>query len=182
MRRLTRTAALLFPLVLVTGCGSDPMSTDDVLGKAGNLQSPRAGLYRTRTELVSFEVPGLPPAEADLFRTWMAGLTANPQESCVTEEQADQGFDDLLKSIGEGVNGLTCGFERFETDPPELDALLACEGGAAMSAEIALSGTADAESMSLTMKMETNSPVIPGQFMQMEFAVSAERTGDCPAG
>ena len=100
----------------------------------------------------------------------------------MTQVQAEKGFEDLLKTIGEGVNGLTCGFERFETDPPKLDAMLTCQGAAAMKAEIGFAGTADAEGMELTMDMRANSPVIPGQSMQMQFAVSAERLGDCPAG
>lgn len=182
MRRLAPAAALLAPLVLLAGCGSDPMSAEDVLGAAGNLQTPRAGLYLTHTKLLKFEMPGLPPAEADRFRTQMAGMSAQPQQSCVTQEQAQDGFEDMLKTIGEGVNGLTCGFQRFETDPPKLDALMVCEGAAAMSAEIAFNGTADATSMDLNMTMDASSPVIPGQTMQMKFAVSAEHIGDCASG
>ncbi len=181
MRGLGWTGLLPIAAMLAS-CGSDPMSSEAVLDEAASLEKPRAGLYLTETELVSFEVPGLPPEEADRFRTQMGGLAASPQESCVTQEQADKGFEDLLKTIGEGINGLTCGFEEFTTDPPQVDAVLVCEGAAAMKAEIAFAGTADAVSMDMTMDMEASSPLIPGQSMEMAFAVSAERIGDCAPG
>ena len=156
------------------------MTSDEVLGEASALETPLPGLYRTGAELVTFEMPGLAPAEADRFRTQMAGLSSRPQERCVSQEEADRGLKDLLKTIGEGVNGLTCGFESFETDPPMLDAVLTCEGNG-MEAEIAFDGSSEADGLELTMAMEASTPIIPGQTMEMEFAVSSERIGDCPA-
>ena len=178
MRRL-----IALPLALLAaGCGDDPMSSEEVLAQARTLDSPRPGLYRTEAKLVSFEVPGLPPAQADRFRQQMAGFSSQPQERCVSQQEAERGFEGLLRTIGEGVNGLQCGFERFETDPPELDAVLSCQGAGAVEAEIAFEGTAEVEEMDLEMAMQAQSPVIPGRRMMMQFAVGAERIGECPAG
>ena len=173
---------VVMPAALLAGCGDDPMSNEDVLSQARTLDSPMPGLYRTEAELVSFEVPGLPPAQADRFRQQMAGLSSQPQERCVSQREAEKGFEDLLRSIGEGVNGMQCAFERFETDPPQLDALLSCTDTGAIEAEIAFEGTAGAEEMDLTMRMDASSPVIPGNSMKLEFAVAAERLGECPDG
>ncbi len=175
-----RRIALVLPVLLVAGCGSDPMSSEDVLGQAGALEKPLPGLYRTQAELVSFDVPGVPPADADRMRSQMEGLSSQPQQQCLTKEEADRGFEDLLKAIGEGTNGLVCGFESFETNPPALDAVLACEGNG-MEAEIGFDGTAGAEGLDLAMTMEASTPVIPGQNMTMGFAVTSERLGDCPS-
>ena len=112
MRRLITIAGSL----VLAGCGSEPMSAEEVLGQADALERPAPGLYRTEAKLLSFEMPGIAPADADRFRNRMAGLAAQPQQQCLTPEEAEQGFE-LLRTIGDDVNGLTCAFEDFATDP-----------------------------------------------------------------
>lgn len=156
------------------------MTPEEVLGRAGSLEQPMPGLYRTDAELVSFEVPNASPMDADLLRSKMGGLSATTQERCIGDEEARLGFENLVKSIGEGVNGLTCRFERFETAPPSLNSVLACEGGG-VNATIGIDGTAEAEGVDLKMVIDTQAPPIPGQTMKMVFSVSSERIGDCPS-
>ena len=176
MRRLITIAGSL----VLAGCGSEPMSPEEVLGQADALERPAPGLYRTEAKLLSFEMPGIAPADADRFRNRMAGLAAQPQQQCLTPEEAERGFEDLLRTIGEDVNGLTCAFEDFATDPPALDAVLACQGSG-MEARIGFDGTADADGLDLEMAMDASTPLIPGQSMKLVFDVSSKRVGECPA-
>ena len=176
MRRLTVCACVL----LIAGCGEDPMRHEAVLAEADALERPVPGLYRSSARLVSFEMPGLPPAEADRFRERFGGMDTQDAQRCITRQESEDGFEDLLRTIGEGVNGMQCAFERFDTDPPKLDAVLSCQGTPAMQAEIAFNGTAAGEELALVMDMQASSPVIPGSSMKMQFDVSARRVGECP--
>ncbi len=138
-----------FALVLLAGaatlaaCGEEkPLTSEQVLTEARALQKPTPGLYATTTKLVSFEVPGLPPEQADRIRQQMTGLTSEPQPQCLTRAQADRGFEDMLREIGEGINQQRCAFTAFDTDGSRLSADLSCSGMAGMRAEAKFAGPA----------------------------------------
>ena len=172
--------AVLFALPFLAACGDDSaLTSDEVLERAGTLEKPQPGLYATTTELVDFEVPGLAPQQADRFREQMEGMSSEQQPRCLTAAQAERGFEDMLKSIGEDANGMSCAFDRFDVDAPNLSADLGCDGPMGAGAQIGFAGTTDAQGFDLAMDMEASAPVIPGGTMQMRFKVTSQRIGEC---
>ncbi|GAA4042242.1 hypothetical protein GCM10022213_10700 [Parerythrobacter jejuensis] len=155
------------------------MSTDQVLSEARDLDRPTPGLYASTTQLVEFNVPGLPPAQADRFREQLSGLEGEDQPYCLTKEEAKKGFEDMLKTIGEASNGMACGFAKFEVDAPRLVADLSCSGPVGAKADIGFAGETTSESLELDMDMTAEMAVIPGGSMEMRFKVKSQRIGDC---
>ncbi|MDC0887250.1 DUF3617 domain-containing protein, partial [Altererythrobacter sp.] len=137
------------PAVLLTAAGSlllaacgeqSALDLDDVMSEAGDLQKPKAGLYSSTTQMTDFKVPGLPPAQADRFQSQMSDVSSEAQPFCLTEAEADKGFEEMLKSIGEGINGLSCAFSRFDVDAPALTAEMNCSDPMGGKVEIGFSG------------------------------------------
>ena len=168
--------------ILLAGCGEQSrLDADDVLNKASALQKPKPGLYTSTTAMTDFNVPGLPPAQADRFRAQMSDVASEAQPYCLTEAEAEKGFEDLLKSIGEGANGQSCTFTRFDVDAPALTAEMGCSGAAGSKMEIGFSGETTAESLDLTMDMKAKAASIPGGSMELSFTVKSQRIGECSA-
>lgn len=165
---------------LLAGCGEEkPLTSEQVLTEARSLEKPIPGLYATTTKLVAFEVPGLSPEQADRIRQQMTGLTSEPQPQCLTREQAERGFEDMLREIGEGINEQQCAFTAFDADGSRVSASLSCSGAAGVRAEAKFAGTSKADAFDLTMDLEAANAMIPGGSMTMRFNVKAQRIGDC---
>lgn len=178
----SRVAVLSLAASVLTGCGEEkPLTSEQVLAEARALDKPQPGLYATTTRLVAFEVPGLPPEQADRIRQQMTGLTSEPQPQCLTRQQAERGFEDMLRQIGEGINEQQCAFTAFDTDGSRLSASLSCSGAAGVRAEAKFAGTSEADGFDLAMDLEAKNALIPGGSMTMRFTVKADRIGDCTA-
>lgn len=166
----------------LAACGEERQLTgEEVLAEARALERPEAGLYTTTTELVEFSVPGLPPDQADRMRTQMSGLSNEAQPYCLTEAEAEKGYEDMLRQIGEAANDMSCTFSRFDADPPRLNAELGCSGAMGISADLAMAGTTTAEGFDLTMDMEARNRLIPGGTMEMRMKIQSDRIGECSA-
>ena len=177
-----RTIAVFALGAITLGCGeARELTSEDVLAEAQAFDRPRAGLYTTTTQVVDFVVPGLDPAQADRIRTQMTGLSEEQQPYCLTEAEAEQSFETMLRDIGEGVNNMQCSFSRFDADPPQLDAQLGCSGPMGMSADLQMEGTTSAEGFDLTMDMEARNRMIPGGRMKMRMEIQSSRIGECSA-
>ncbi|WP_284126074.1 DUF3617 domain-containing protein [Parerythrobacter aestuarii] len=180
MRSDVRIACVTLAAFCAVSCGQEkPLSGEEVLAQAGKLQKPEPGLYATSTKLVSFDVPGLPPAQADRMREQMQGLSSEPQPSCLTEAEASKGFEDVLRQIGEGINDQECAFTRFNVDGIRFDANLSCSGPMGVSAEVGLSGTSTSAGFDASMDLEASNSMIPGGSMEMQFDVKSDRLGPC---
>lgn len=180
MRPDVRLACAGLAVLFLASCGEEkPLSGEQVLASAGKLQKPEPGLYATSTKLVSFDVPGLPPAQIDRMREQMQGLSSEPQPRCLTQAEADKGFEDVLRQIGEGVNEQECAFTRFDVNGTKFDAGLSCAGPMGMSAEIGLKGTSGSAGFDATMDLEASNSMIPGGSMQMQLNVKSDRIGEC---
>lgn len=177
-------AGVLCLAVGLAACSEEKTLTgEEVLAEAQALTTPEPGLYATTTEMVSFEVPGLPPAQADRLREQMRGLSGEPQPRCLTEAEAEKGFEDMIREIGEGINDQTCAFNEFDATASRISARLSCEGEMGVAAELAFAGTSAADGFDLTMDLEASNAMIPGGSMEMRFKVASERIGECdPAG
>jgi hypothetical protein len=171
--------ALPVAALLLTACdsGSDePKSVQQVKDEMADMAKPRPGLYRSTSKVVSFEVPGMPPAQAERMKQ-MFSTTQRGNEFCLTPEEAEKGFEEMTKKLAEG----NCSYDRFNADGGKLDAKLTCETGQKMKATIEMKGTMGAEGSQMTMSVVQSPPGAPGgASVKMVAEVASQRVGDCP--
>jgi hypothetical protein len=130
---------------------------------------PQPGLYKTTITMTGLEIPGLPEG----MEGHGAGL-ARTVESCLTQEEVDQGFDGLLKKGQDGE----CSFERFSLEGSALDAVLVCDAQG-RTTRMDMKGTLSAT----TAEMEATTAIAFDGVGEgsMQFTAKHERIGDCPA-
>jgi hypothetical protein len=177
--RLVLALPLLAGVVLA-GCnaGDEPRTQQEAEEVARQMVKPKPGLYRSTSKLVSFEVPGMPPAQAEQMRQ-MFSTTAQGREYCLTPEEANEGMEGALKKLADGQ----CTYDRFNADGEVLDAKLTCDTGRDMKATIAMKGTMSAEGSQMRMEVEQSMPGAPGgAAVKMVAEIASERIGDCPRG
>jgi hypothetical protein len=166
----------------VTACGEEnkePVTADEVIAQAGELEKPRPGQYETKVELVDLSVPGLPAAQADRMKAMMGDVSAQASAYCLTEQEASKGFEESIRKMTEGSGGMKCEFKDFDVNGSKLTAALTCSGQQGLSADIALDGTASAEASAMRMKMTQKAAMLPGGEMRMEMKMDSRRIGDC---
>ena len=175
-------AAAAFALVALAGCGeekSQPKTADEVISEAGELAKPRPGQYQTAVELIEFSVPGLPAQQAEQLKGMMTNASAKASSYCLTQAEADKGFEDSIRKMTEGTGGMKCTFKDFDVDGGKLTAALTCSGQQGMSADIAVDGTTSPDGSSMRMKMVQKAAMIPGGEMRMDMKMDSTRIGDC---
>lgn len=179
-----RKLALMLPLVslALAACGSEPeepQTAEDIAEQANKLTKPKAGQYTSTTEMLEFEVPGLPPAQADQMKQMFAGLGSQEMTYCLTEEQASEGFEEAIKRMSQGEDGVKCTFENFDVSGNTLDAKMSCDSGMGGTSSMTMAGTVTEESQDLTMTVAQESAQIPGGKMNMKMKMTSRRTGEC---
>lgn len=167
----------------LSACGSEPdapPSADAVAEAADNLIKPTPGLYRSTASVTEFEVPGLPPQQAAQMKEMMGSAAAQSSESCLTAEQAEEGFKSMAKQLSEGQQGVKCEFDKFDAAGSKLDADLTCSGTGGVKVNMEMDGDIEAEKSTMSMKMTQKNAAIPGGEVRMVMEVKSERIGDCP--
>ncbi|QUL38205.1 DUF3617 domain-containing protein [Erythrobacter sp. JK5] len=134
---------------------------------------PQAGLYRGTMELVDLQVPDAPPEAQQMLKA-MIGGEPRTHEFCLTEEDAEQGFEKMAKES----QGGDCSFERFDIQSGRMDAVMNCQVPGQGAAKITLQGTGTRTSSDMTMNMDASGP--NGETMKMTMKTSQQRVGDCP--
>lgn len=181
MRHAAATA--LIACLALAGCGQatqDPKTADEVVAEAIQLERPRAGQYENTVELIDFEVPGLPPQQAEAMEATMANVSGQSSTSCLTQAEADKGFEEPIRKMTENNGAMRCQFGRFDVDGGKIDAAMTCKGPQGLTSDITLTGTGSAEATSMQMKMVQKAAMIPGGEMRMEMKMNSRRLGDCP--
>jgi hypothetical protein len=175
---------VLLPLaatVILSACNSadKPKSPEEVKREMAAVERPQPGLYRTTSKIVSFEVPGMAPAEAERMKA-MFSTTSQGREYCLTKEEAAKGWEGATKKLAEG----NCKYDRFEAGSGALDAKLTCETGQGMKSTIAMNGVMTSTGSNMTMSIAQAAPQMPASKggITMVAEVKSERVGDCPAG
>lgn len=179
--RLMLAAAPLAALILA-GCGEDqgePRTADEVLEVSKGLTKPKPGQYVSSAEVIEFSIPGLPAEQAERMKAMMGGMAGEETRYCLTPAEADKGFEDAVRKMGEGSNGMNCEFNRFDVSGSDLDAELACTGPQGMSATMKMDGTMAAESSSMNMEMTQKASAIPGGEIRIEMRMKSRRVGEC---
>jgi hypothetical protein len=182
MMRSATATTLLIALAL-GACGKEskqPRTTEQVVAEAGELAKPQPGLYDTKVSLLNLSVPGLPADQADRIRSMMGNVGGDPSRSCLTKEEADKGFEESIRKLGQAQGGLKCEFTKFDVNGDKIHADMKCTGPQGMESDMVLDGTASAQQTSMHMAMTQKAAMIPGGEMHMEMQMDSKRVGDCP--
>lgn len=181
--RLSISALPLISAALLLGaCGSgeadSPATSAEIKAEMAKAVKPRPGMYRTAMKVTKFEIPGMPADQAAKMQGMFASAGQNV-ERCMTQAEADKGFEDFTKKLAQG----DCTAEHFAVAGGDIDARFACRIAQGATANVAIRGKATAESSNLTMNMEAQAP--PGatagpSAVRMEMEVNSTRIGDCP--
>ena len=179
---MLRPSAALCAALALASCGKEsatPKTADEVIAEAGKLEQPRPGRYETDVELIDFSIPGLPKEQADAMKSMMGQASQQASSYCLTEAEAEKGFEESIRKMTEGSGNMKCDFDRFAVDGGELDAALTCSGPQGMTSEIALDGTASAEASAMRMTMVQKASMIPGGEMRIDMRMNSRRVGEC---
>ncbi|QZH75574.1 MAG: DUF3617 domain-containing protein [Erythrobacter sp.] len=173
-------AASIFAL---TACGDsgtveDPGDPDQVAAAMADIAKPQPGEYTTTGELIDFEISGASEEEQAMMRGFMEMGAAQTQTICITEEQADAGFEEFLGAMQE--NSDECTFTNFSVDGDTLDATMNCDDGAGSTGTIEFGGTIAETSQDMTVTMNMTNAT-EGQTMRMVLRNQTERVGECSA-
>ncbi len=163
-------------LASCSGEPEEPKSQEEVLAAMEDVAKPQPGLYRTTTEMVEFNMPGL-SEEQQSQMAQMQQTGSNTSEQCLTAEEADKGLEEMVRNLSQPQDGLSCDFTKFDADGSDIDAKMACSGPAGSGATIALTGTV-AETKS-DLKMDMTIDAGPMGEMNMQMTTKSERIGDC---
>ncbi len=153
-----------------------PKSQDEVKAAVAQMARPRPGNYRSTIKLTSFEVPGMPAAQAERIKPMFAS-TAQDREFCLTPEQADKGYREMTDKLAQGH----CKYDKFEVAGSTLDAKMSCEVGKGMTSTVAMKGTITAEGSQMQVQVSRDAPGMPGGGVKMVTDVKSERIGECAA-
>lgn len=164
-------------VALLAGCsgetdadGNGTITAKEVAAKAkAEGIKPQPGLYKATVTMTGLDIPGLPEG----MEGHGAGATTT-SENCLTAEDVDQGFEELIKQGQQGE----CSFESFNLDGGKLDAVMLCKTPEG-SARMAMTGTTTATSSEYNATTKMNFEGV-GEGT-MNFTVKQERIGDCPA-
>ncbi len=161
MKRLAAIAALS---VALTGCGGSEVTTADADANSD-------GEVSLNEATQASEASGLKPQAGKYRASTDLGGTNTSVEYCITPEEAEAGFEGMMK---EGQQG-DCNYEKFNLAGNDLDAVLICDmdGG---SMRMDMGGTVTSTSSDFEMKMEGS---MSGINVDMTMKSKHERIGDC---
>ncbi len=170
------TAVLpIFAILALGACNTadKPKSEDEVKDEMARMVKPRPGQYHSTSKLVSFEVPGMPAAQAERLKGMFS--TAQGRDFCLTPAEADKGYEEMTKKLAQG----NCAYDRFSVDDGALDAQLTCQTGKDMKAVVSMKGTVTAEGSQMTVSINQSAPGMPAGGVKMVAEVGSQRSGNC---
>ncbi|MGN6498502.1 MAG: DUF3617 domain-containing protein [Tsuneonella sp.] len=174
-------AAIPLAALALAACNKEPAkpkTPEEVAAAASKLAKPMPGLYKSSAKLMDFSIPGLPQDQADKMKAMIAKGETQDETYCLTKEEADKGFEDAVRKMASGQNGMKCTFAKFDTAGDSIDAEMTCSGPGGTSANMKLDGEMAAQSSRLHMKMTQKVAAMPAE-MHMEMEVSSKRIGEC---
>jgi hypothetical protein len=175
-------AIAVLATVALASCGKEekkPVSSDRVIAEAGELAQPQPGQYETSVKMLDFSIPGIPAEQAEKLKGMMGNVGDQTTSFCLTPEEANKGFEESVRKMGQGQGGLKCDFNKFDVEGAKIAAEMTCSGAQGMTSEMTIDGTATAQSTSLHMAIRQKAAMIPGGEMRMEMQMDSRRTGEC---
>ncbi len=179
MKRIVSVLALAGAIAACSGPtdadadGDGVVSNEEMAEVSGEAIKPKPGQYRSTTKLINVEIPGAPPEAIEMMK---GGMDNQTSESCLTEEDAEKGFEEMAK----GPQGDDCETTKFVMDGGKISAEMSCNAAGQGPMKMTLDGTGTETSMDMTMSMEGNMAGMGD--MKMTMNIASERIGDCPAG
>lgn len=176
--QMVLAAASAFTLAACGGGGTvdDPSDPDQVAAAIENMTKPEPGEYTTKSELVDFEMPGVPEQDAKMMRGLMEMGTSQEQTMCITQEMVEDGYQEYVKQLQNF--GDECKYTSFDASGGRLDAELACNDPSGGEGTISFSGTVGETEQDMTVTMDMKDPA-SGQGMKMTLNSKTTRVGDC---
>lgn len=167
--------------LLLAACGDKPgddaaKSLEQVAKEAERIEKPEPGQYESTMKMVALDIPGLPAEQAEQMKGMMEGVSSQTQSFCLTKEEAEQGFEEMIRKSQQGE----CSFDRFNATANTIDAKMTCKDEEGQ-ATISMKGTMDATSSTMDMEMDQSNPGIPGGKVHMKMQVMSKRVGECEA-
>lgn len=178
-------AALALMSLAVTACGKSDSNAvklenaslaevAEATKAGGGADEFQPGQWKTTTEIVSIDMPGMPKEVADQMGKSIAQASAS--EHCMTPEEAKKPSEALARDNGE------CRFETFSMSGGKLDAKMRCQpAGQPGTMEMAMAGTYKPDRYEATADMKISQPGAQGKEMTMKIKTVSERIGDCKA-
>lgn len=155
------------------------ISPDAAAVALGNIETPRAGQYEAKIEVLDFNIPGMPAAQTSQMRAMFANNLVQGHSYCLTEAEAEGGAKQMAEALAEG----DCSFNKFDVSGNSLDADMICKDENGIQGNVKLNGTMSREGSDITMAMEQKVPNIPGDgVINIRMKMVSARVGDCPAG
>lgn len=185
MRRAMLGMTVATAVLALAGCkkqaaSDQPTTIEQAARESAAMPRPVPGLYRSSVELISLDVPGMPPEAAARMKQMMASRAA-PHEFCLTGEEAAKGYEERVKKLAGRPD---CHFDHYSADGGRLDAQLTCTGKGrpegAMRSVLTMQGTMGPEGSDLTLGMDQSGAQMPGDGMKMTMRVKSQRAGECP--
>jgi hypothetical protein len=158
-----------------SACGSTGPSEEDILEQGERMVKPVPGLYASTTALEEFEMPGASLQEAARMRERMGGIEPQMREFCMSPEEAEQGFAQMLAQSQSG----NCRFSRFVVNDRRLSASMTCEDPTGYHASVEMDGLGGERESHLTLRILQQGPGIAGGSLRMRMQVDNQHLGDC---
>lgn len=179
-------ATILMSLMIfaIAGCSGEPAaekSADEVIAEASRMARPLPGLYETTAELKDFTVSGVPAEQLGMMKRQFADSSNKTDTMCLTKADADQGFEKMVRQMGEMGESMDCAFSQFDASGSKLNAALNCTGPGGTKMAMNMDGTVAPDRSDMTMTMKSSSSMMPGHEMTMVMQTASRRVGDCPA-
>lgn len=179
MMKRASVAGLALVLAACSGGGSDAdadadgtITTDearDAIAANGGSIKPQPGQYKMTMSVAKMDIPNAPKGMADMMGDGF-GMNFN---YCLTEEEADKGFEESLRKGRED----NCTYERMNLDGGKIDVAMKCSDPDSGRMEGTMTGTVSPTKMDLTFKGKQQ--MGPMGDAEMEMTIQHERIGDC---
>jgi hypothetical protein len=174
---MTAKLLMLMPLLLLGACGDKPSNSDSAKQSAAEAPAPaaiklQAGKWQATSELVSMDVPGMPP---ELAKANVGQKTTF--ENCITAEQAEKPASDFFTN----AKNNDCKAQNFTMTGGKLDAKLTCvDRTTPGEMTMTMNGDYTPTSYAATMTMVTSGAPGGGE-MKIIAKTQGKRIGECDA-
>lgn len=156
----------------------DPSDAGQMEAAMAAMAKPTPGEYSTTSNLVEFDMPGVPEQDQQMMRGIMEMASGQETKFCLTEEMAEAGYKDYIKTLQSGADN--CEYTSFDASGGKLEAKMECKDPSGGEGTIAFSGTIGETEQNMTVIMDMSDPA-SGQGMKMTLENATKRIGDCPA-
>lgn len=181
MKRIAIASGLALVLAACSGGDADADANGDgtisseeartKLNAAGDQIRPEPGQYKMDMTFVKADIPGAPKEMLDMLGRSMT----NSFEYCLTQEQADKGFEE---SLTQGQDD-SCEMTKMEISGGDIDMAMSCSDPNTGKMEMTMKGTVTSTTSDLAMVTKGN--VAGMGSANIEMKMSQKRIGDCPA-